>query len=676
MAWDSVKCVPLARKCRDPQAVLRADDDTGDRMRNSGIAAALAVTLSFAWGVPAAADEATGLKSVIERLGGAPCAVGGLTCLTLDAPLDHRANDPAETIKVTFAVSFASEKSEGVLIYAVGGPGGSGLAVADDYLAAYDERLTRNLDVVFFDPRGVGAAYGIECPVAQGAFDMADLSVDRPDQAIAAARRFAADCAAAFPSRGLLPYLDTEQVIRDIELFRQAIGTPKVWLYGESYGTQVAQQYATAFPGAVSGVILDGVVDLSLGLSGYYASFAASAERILRRVLDSCAEVPGCRDDMRGDAAQVYEDLAARLALGPIELDFPLGDGSIVKRKLTSGMLEANAFYALYGPDDRAAFLRVLAAASRGNLLPMLRLAYATLVIDPQTEQGVSDPAWYGAAYYAVTCLDYAEGGDDREANAHQIMAEAKAFAARAPHLTRAFFAERLACVFWPDRGDTHRPPPFAGGDYPTLILNADADPITPVSMAYSVLDGVKNGYLVVMQGGPHVIWGRGLTCPDEIVYSLLFDGVLPEAQEQLCSRDLVGAYEPLTLTDPGDAADPFLLARSLQTELDQSPELLNWNGGESLAIGCDHGGAVEASSAEEGTAYSFVKCAWWPGLILDGTGIAIGEGAENIGLTLDLAVSGDHIGKITYRHNSATDAMTLSGTYDGRLVATPRPLP
>ena len=339
-------------------------------------------------------------------------------------------------------------------------------------------------------------------------------------------------------------------------------------------------------------------------------------------------------------------------------------------------MLEAVAFYALYGPDDRGAFLRVLAAASRGNLVPMLRLAYATLVIDPETERGVADPAWFGAAYYAITCLDYAEGGSDRDANAHRIMAEAKSFAPRAPRLARAYFAERLACAYWPERGDVLRPRPFTGGDYPTLILNADVDPITPVSMSYSVLDYARNGYLVVMQGGPHVIWGRGLTCPDEIVYGLLFDGTLPEAKEQLCSQDFVGAYQRLTLTDPGDAADPFLVARSLQLELGQSPELYNWGRDAPLAIGCDHGGAVEVSAAEEGAAYSFVKCAWWPGLVFDGTGIAIEAGAENIGLTLDLAVSGNHIGKITYRHNSATDAMTLSGTYDGKVVATPRPLP
>jgi hypothetical protein len=171
------------------------------------------------------------------------------------------------------------------------------------------------------------------------------------------------------------------------------------------------------------------------------------------------------------------------------------------------------------------------------------------------------------------------------------------------------------------------------------------------------------------------VIWGRGLTCPDEIVYGLLFDGTLPEAKEQLCEQDFIGAYEPLTL-NPGEADDALVLARAVVTEIGQSPELYNWDAGDSLAVGCDHGGTLEVSAAEEGTAYSFAKCALWQGIILNGTGISIEEGAENVGLTLDLAVSGVHEGQITYRHNSATDTMTLNGTYDGKVVTTPRPRP
>jgi pimeloyl-ACP methyl ester carboxylesterase len=631
---------------------------------------AIAIAFVISWFSGAAAAET--LEATIEKLGGQPCRVGALTCVSVEVPVDHRANT-GPTIKIEFSISFASEESKGILFYVVGGPGGCGIGVADDYLAAFDERLTQNLDIVFFDQRGVGPDHGIECPKAQGAFDMADISVEHPEDAIAAAKTFAADCTAELKSRDLLNFVDTDQAIRDLELFRQKIGSPKAWIYGESYGTQFSQQYATVFPTAIKGVVIDGVVDLALDFDGYYASYTDSAEKILARVLAACADLQGCRTDMQGDAAAAYDSLMKR---APIEVDFPLGDGTVAKRQLTRAMLDANAFYALYGPDDRATFLRALAAASRGQMLPMVRLAYSNLAVDPATEEGVADPTWFGAAYYAITCTDYGEGPADSEAAAREILERAKAFAPKAPRLLRAYFAERLACAFWPKRGPAERPKPYVGGEFPTLILNADADPITPITMSYAILDQAKNAYMVAMRNGPHVIWGRGLTCPDEIVFGLMFDGTIPEAQEQVCTQDLIGAYTPLTLGETPDADDVFRVARALETEIAQSPELANWDGNDPLSIGCDFGGVAEVSAAEEGTAYTFSKCAWWPNLVLDGSGTQIDEGAENVGLTLDLAISGSHAGQVTYRHNTTTDAMTLTGTYDGKTVATPRPMP
>ena len=634
-------------------------------MHITRLAAAIALLGPWLCGAASAADT---LKDTIDKLGGQPCRVGNLTCVSVEVPVDRRANT-GPTIKIEYSVSFASGESKGILFYVVGGPGGSGIGVADDYLAAFDKRLTENMDIVFFDQRGVGPDHGVECPKAQGAFDLSDLSVERADEAIASAKRFATDCTAELKSRDLLGFLDTEQAIRDLEEFRQKIGTPKVWIYGESYGTQFSQQYATHYPTAVKGVVLDGVVDLALDFDGYYASYTEAAEKILARVLAACGDRAACAKDMQGDAAVVYDSLAAK---APIEVEFRRGDGTSVERQLTSAMLEANAFYALYGPDDRATFLRALAAASRGELLPMLRLSYSNLAIDPETEEGVPDSSWFGAAYYAITCTDYGEGTDDGEETARMIIERAKAFASRAPRLLRVYFAERLACAFWPKRGSKERPKPYAGGEFPTLILNADADPITPIPMSYAILDNAKNGYMVAMQNGPHVIWGRGLSCPDEIVFALMFDGTTPDDKEQVCTQDLLGSYTPLTLTDAAAAGDPFRVARAVETEIAQSPELANWDGGDPLAVGCSFGGAVDVSAAEEGTAYTFSKCAWWPDLVLDGSGTQIEEG----GLTLDLAVSGGHQGQITYSHNTTTDAMTITGRYDGKTVATPRPMP
>src|SRR5262245_16976419 len=169
-------------------------------MRRCGLAFVVAAVVLWLAGAAEAADT---LQVTIQKMGGHPCRVGPLTCVSVEVPVDHRAN-AGPTMKIEFAVSFASEQSKGVLFYAVGGPGGSGIEVAADYLAAFDERFARNMDVVFFDQRGVGPDHGMKCPNAQAVFDLTEVSVDRPDAAIAAARTFATDCVAELKSPDLL----------------------------------------------------------------------------------------------------------------------------------------------------------------------------------------------------------------------------------------------------------------------------------------------------------------------------------------------------------------------------------------------------------------------------------------------------------------------------------------
>lgn len=52
--------------------------------------------------------------------------------------------------------------------------------------------------------------------------------------AYAITQAYATDCIAEYPAPDLVPYVDTNQAIRDIEDFRLAIGAPKIWIYGES----------------------------------------------------------------------------------------------------------------------------------------------------------------------------------------------------------------------------------------------------------------------------------------------------------------------------------------------------------------------------------------------------------------------------------------------------------
>jgi pimeloyl-ACP methyl ester carboxylesterase len=470
--------------------------------------------------------------------------------------------------------------------------------------------------------------------------------------------------------------VNTDVAIQDSEAFRQAIGAPKVWLYGESYGTQFAQTYATAYPDAVAGVIIDGVVDLNLSAEGFYRTYTLASEALLAETLAACNDIAACADDMAGDAAQVYDNLYAKVAKGPAMVPITLGDGSQTQRQLTTGLLEANAFYALYSPDGRTEFLRALAAASKGDLWPMLQLGYVNMYVDAETEVGISDPGWSGAAYYAITCSDYGSGFGTADERAARILDEARALAPQVPRLLRSYYMERIACAYWPYQGPDTRPEPFAGGDWPTLVLNGDRDPITPITMAYSVLDNAKNSYGVFIQGGAHVIWGRGYACPDTIVEALLYDGTPPVAREQICVQDAIGDYIEMTLTNPADLANAFTVASAVEVELYQFLPLNSWDGIDPRTFGCQHGGTLTATATDRGTDYAFKECRFWPGLAVTGTGVEIAMDEADDGLTLTLAVTGARTGDLVYSYSAFDEAWRFSGTWSGLPATLPRGLP
>jgi hypothetical protein len=169
------------------------------------------------------------------------------------------------------------------------------------------------------------------------------------------------------------------------------------------------------------------------------------------------------------------------------------------------------------------------------------------------------------------------------------------------------------------------------------------------------------------------VTFGRGLACPDEIVFAAMLDGRRPEAREQVCEDALIAGYTPLTLTAPGAMADPFAVAQAIETELALSPEIANWDASDRLEVGCDAGGALSIEAVGDDDVYRFTDCAPWPGLVVGGAATRTWADGKETDFRLAVTLSGSHSGRLDYRHSSVTGAASLSGTYDGRPAATPR---
>jgi len=358
------------------------------------------------------AEVPQGMAVVLESLDGYPCLDSDFTCVNVTVPLDHSNRRNRSTIDVVFGVLPASGERQGMFVVANGGPGASGLLCADSYVPYYDERITEHFDIVFFDQRGVGLSGGLQCPDAAAEFYRSDWDASTPaseELLLDSAQTFAEACVQEMGNPELLSYMDTRQAIQDLEMFRQLTGEQQLWLYGESYGTQFAQAYASAFPEHLAGLILDGTVDLTLSGVEFLEGQARAFNQVLEQTLQACNQDEACAEAMGEDALAVYDRLAAQLKGSPQAFDFPLPSGGLGRRAMTFSDLETAAASYMYSETARMIFLRALAAyAWDGNLVPLARTLYDALVVDPGTEQAILDPSFSDAAYYAVECQDYA----------------------------------------------------------------------------------------------------------------------------------------------------------------------------------------------------------------------------------------------------------------------------
>ena len=613
---------------------------------------------------PALTPRSTSAADRFAQFNSRPCPDSGFTCITLAVPLDHFDSTDTQTMDVVFAVLPASGERKGMFVTATGGPGTSGLAAADSYTAAFDPAIPKHFDIVFFDQRGVGASGGFQCAGAVATLYQSDSRADTPEQEAAlteSAQTFAEACVSEIGSPDPLRFFGTRQAVEDLESFRQAIGDEKFWLYGESYGTQFAQTYAAAHADHLAGLILDGTVDLTLSGPDYLEEQTQAFNEVLVETLGACNDDDACATDMGGDALTVYDDLAASLKDSPASFNFPLPSGGVAVREFTFDDLETVAVNALYAEDSRSTFLRALTATTRNDFVPLARLLYDTLGLDPQTLEAIPDPTYSDAVYYAVECNDYEDYAGLPDQRAESYLRAGDAVDESIPRLSSIFYGD-LPCAFWPnDEALVERPAPLVADGLPVLVLAATADPATPYANSERVFQRLANGYLITMQGGPHVIFSRGDACPDDIVTAFLVDDKLPDQRETVCPGDVIDSYEPLTPVDAADFADPLEALAAVETEINYLPEYSSWDGETPTTVGCPFGGML---TFESGGQLAFDNCAFARGFVLAGNGEADYEADR---FKMGVLVAGLADGDLTYERDG--DSVSVTGIYDGQAI-------
>jgi pimeloyl-ACP methyl ester carboxylesterase len=164
-------------------------------------------------------------------------------------------------------------------------------------VAAAFAEVNRSRDIILVDQRGTGDSNPLDCrqTAAQDQFNSGS------EMNAAAAREFASACLAELSDRADVRHYTTTDAIADLETVRIAIGAPSINLYGASYGTRVAQQFAAAYPLSTRAVVIDSVVpnDLVLG-----AEHARNIEAALQSQFARCQAENAC-------AATLADPLAA-----------------------------------------------------------------------------------------------------------------------------------------------------------------------------------------------------------------------------------------------------------------------------------------------------------------------------------------------------------------------------
>ncbi len=571
---------------------------------------------------------------------------------------------------VMFGILPATGERKGMFVTATGGPGTAGLMSADGYTATFDPSIPEHFDIVFFDQRGVGQSGGLQCADAAAAYYLSDFDTSTPEKKAAlleSAKAFAKDCVTETGDPEILPYLGTAQAVEDLDAFRQAMGDEKIWLYGESYGTQYAQTYAAAHPDHLAGLILDGTVDLTLSGVEFYKGQAAAFNDVLGLTLEACNEDEFCAESMGGgDAIAAYDKLSQRLEQSPIDFDFPLPSGGTAGRTFTFTDLETAAATFLYSETERMIFLRALAAFSRNeDIVPMARILYSSLLIDPETLEAIPDPTYSDAIFYGVECQDYAYFSGTPEERAAALFQTGDELEKTLPNFSSIFYGD-LPCLFWPGAlTDDSRPAPLNANGIPTLVLDATADPATPFQNGVDVFHRLSDGYLVKMNGGSHIIYGVGSACVDEIVTNFLVNDQPPAERETTCEGIVADEFIPLMPLDATEFASPLDALASVDDEIMYLPEYYFWDYATPTSVGCPFGGVMSFEATDTGESFQLENCSYANGFSLTGSGSA--NSAEET-FTLEVTVTGLKEGSLTYTRDG-DGSIHVTGTYGGEAV-------
>lgn len=487
---------------------MQGSEGWAPRRLTAGVAGAL-VACAVAWATSVGGTERATTKVSGTGLAAAarfhPCtleAPSGVAAVAADCATLTVLENPASPAgrRIDLAVARLGAVN-GVtqlppLFVLAGGPG----AAAREFFAAVSPafaRVHRDRDIVLVDQRGTGDSNPLRCTLDD------DALMDAGDDEIAAASDA---CRQSLLDRADPAMYTTSLAVGDLDRVREALGYPRIALYGVSYGTRVAQHYLRRHPGRVETLILDGVVPPQRVLG---PDIAFIAERSLAKILDRCRADAQCFAAF-GDPTVHYRAVRARLAQGPVEVRMPHPRTGIDSTTSFAASHLASALRLSSYTADQASLLplALFRAHTAGDYRPLV--TQYLLASDRVLEQ-VS----YGM-HNSVVCAEDAPRFGSSSIDASEL---------DATYIGRSQLDGLVAmCRNWP-RGpvDADLNAPLRSS-VPTLLLSGAADPVTPATDGELAAKGLSHALHIIVPAGGH---GQiGSPCIDRIIATFLATGV------------------------------------------------------------------------------------------------------------------------------------------------------
>lgn len=499
------------------------------RIARAVAAAAAVATLSAAAPALAAPAPPGGVPGVaVPKLAWKDCD-GGFQCATAKVPRDY-AKPKGKTFELALIRLPATDKANriGSLFMNPGGPGGSGTDLVAGAGKTDFAPLNRRFDLVGFDPRGVpGSKPAVRClsdteadarnarPLVTPAnLDLRDWLSD--------ATTYDAKCMAR--NRGVLPYLSTANVVRDLDLLRAAVGDEKLTYVGFSYGTAIGATYASMFGDRARALVLDGAVEAD----GYFNDPVAGSydqtkafERQLGHFFELCVAA-GPRCGFGGaDPRAAFDALIAKLDKAPLTV----GD-----RKVDGDAIRLAAIQSMYSPDLWPLLAQALVLAEKGDGSAMRQLADYALGRD---EDGHYD----GGAdrFFAIYGID---GAWPSRPGLYKVEG-ARSFR-DFPHFYFNHGYSELTWGLFPvrPRGIYRGPFENPASAPPALVVGTTYDPATPYADAQALTRELGNARLLTMEGDGHTAGYNGSgACVDNALTAFVEAGTLP-AEGTVCKQE------------------------------------------------------------------------------------------------------------------------------------------